>query len=154
MAKYKTYATKESEIQRDWWLVDAEGQNLGRLSTRIAEILRGKHKPTFSPHLDTGDYVVVINAEKITVTGNRLDQKIYWRHTGYPGGIRGITLREQLAKHPERVLEHSVKGMLPSNSALGRAMFKKLKVYTGPTHPHEAQDPKPLKITTRGAKDS
>lgn len=153
MPQHKTYSTKPTDIEREWWLVDAEGQTLGRLATRIAEVLRGKHKPYFAPHLDTGDYVVVINAEKIVVTGRRLDQKIYYRHSNYPGGLKMITLREQLARHPERVIEHAVKGMLPSNSPLGRDMYRKLKVYAGATHPHEAQDPKPLKITTRGAKE-
>ncbi|MEM6284052.1 MAG: 50S ribosomal protein L13 [Chloroflexota bacterium] len=153
MPQHKTVTTKPTDIEREWWVVDAEGQTLGRLATRIAEILRGKHKPYYAPNLDCGDNVIVVNCEKIVVTGNRLDQKRYWRHTGYPGGIRSITLREQLDKHPERVIESAVKGMLPSNSALGRAMLKKMKVYVGPTHPHEAQNPKPLEIQTRGAKE-
>lgn len=146
----KTYSTTPKDIEREWWVVDAEGQTLGRLATRIAEILRGKHKPYFAPHLDTGDFVIVINAEKIHVTGKRLDQKRYWRHTGYPGGIKSRTLREMLDTHPDRVIQKAVKGMLPSNSALGRQMLKKLKVYAGPSHPHEAQNPKPLELTTRG----
>jgi large subunit ribosomal protein L13 len=146
----KTFSTKPTDIEREWWVVDAEGQTLGRLATRIAEILRGKHKPYYAPHLDCGDFIIVVNAEKIHTTGKRLDQKMYWRHSGYPGGIKGVTLREQLANHPERVIRSAVKGMLPSNSALGRAMLRKLKVYAGPAHPHEAQNPKPLVIKTRG----
>ncbi len=146
----KTFSTTPSDIEptRKWWVVDAEGQNLGRLAARIAPLLRGKHKAIFAPHLDVGDYVIVINCEKITVTGNRLDQKMYWRHSGYPGGIKGVPLREQLEKHPERVIKSAVKGMLPSNT-LGRNMLKKLKIYAGPTHPHEAQQPEELKIETR-----
>ena len=136
----KTYVTKPAEVERKWFVVDAEGQNLGRLATDIAQVLRGKHKPTFSPSVDCGDFVVVINAEKIAVTGNRLDQKMYYRHSGYPGGIRSLTLREVLDKHPERALHTAVKGMLPKNR-LGRKMIKKLKVYAGPEHPHEAQQP-------------
>jgi len=150
MPQHKTVTTKPTDIEREWWVVDAEGQTLGRLATRIAEILRGKHKPYFAPYLDCGDYVIVVNCEKIIVTGNRLDEKLYWRHTNYPGGIKNLSLREMLAKHPERVMEKAVKGMLPSNSALGRAMLKKMKVYAGPNHPHEAQNPKTLEIHTRG----
>lgn len=150
MPQHKTYSTKPSDIEREWWVVDAEGQTLGRLATRIATILRGKHKPYFAPHLDCGDYVIVVNAEKIHVTGRRMDQKRYYRHSNYPGGLRSLTLREQLDKHPTRPLELAVKRMLPSNSALGRQMYTKLKVYEGPNHPHEAQNPKTLEITTRG----
>jgi len=139
----KTYATRASDIQREWWVVDADGQNLGRLATRIARILRGKHKPLYSPHLDVGDFVIVINAEKVQVTGRKLDQKVYYRHSNYPGGLKSITLREQLKKHPTRVLESAVRGMLPHNR-LGRRMFKKLKVYAGGEHPHQAQQPQPL----------
>lgn len=141
----KTYATRASDIQREWWVVDADGQNLGRLATRIAHILRGKHKPLYSPHLDVGDFVIVINAERVQVTGRKLDQKIYYRHSNYPGGLKRITLRDQLSKHPTRVLESAVRGMLPHNR-LGRQMFKKLKVYAGSEHPHLAQQPKPLSM--------
>jgi len=141
----KTYTAKPKDIKREWFLVDAEGKTLGRLATKIAEILRGKHKPIYTPHLDCGDYVVVINADKIRVTGRKLDQKIYYRHSGYPGGLKSITLRDQLQKHPERVLEAAVRGMLPKNR-LGRKMFKKLKVYAGDSHPHQAQQPKTLEL--------
>ena len=150
MPQHKTYSTKPSDIEREWWVVDAEGQTLGRLATRIATILRGKHKPYYAPHLDCGDYVIVVNAEKIHVTGQRMDQKRYYRHSNYPGGLRSLTLRQQLEKHPTRPMELAVKRMMPSNSALGRQMFKKLKVYAGPNHPHEGQNPKTLEITTRG----
>jgi large subunit ribosomal protein L13 len=146
----KTYATKPGDIERAWWVVDAEGQTLGRLASRIAPILRGKHKPYYAPNLDTGDYVIVVNSDKIHVTGRRLDQKRYYRYSGYPGGLRSRTLREQMERDSTLVINKAVKGMLPSNSALGRAMLKKLKVYTGPEHPHEAQNPQPLQISTRG----
>jgi large subunit ribosomal protein L13 len=141
----KTYVTKPAEIERNWYVVDAEGETLGRLASRIAVILRGKHKPIYSPSVDCGDYVIVLNADKITVTGQRLDQKVYYRHSGYPSGIKSITLREQLEKHPTRPVELAVKGMLPKNK-LGRKMFKKLKVYTGTEHPHQAQQPVKLEI--------
>ncbi len=141
----KTYVTKPAEVERSWYLVDAEGQTLGRLATKIATILRGKHKPIYSPSVDCGDYVVVINAEKVHVTGRRMDQKKYYRHSGYPGGIKEIGLREQLEKHPNRVIELAVKGMLPKN-VLGRKMFKKLKVYAGPEHNHHAQAPELLEL--------
>ena len=141
----KTYSAKPEDIKREWFLVDAEGKTLGRLASRIAEILRGKHKPLYTPHLDCGDYVIVINADKIRVTGRKLDQKIYYRHSGYPGGLKSITLRDQLQKHPERVLEAAVRGMLPKNR-LGRKMFKKLKVYASDSHPHGAQRPKLLEL--------
>jgi len=141
----KTYTAKPEDIKREWFLVDAEGKTLGRLATKIAEILRGKHKPIYTPHLDCGDYVIVVNADKIRVTGRKLDQKIYYRHSGYPGGLKSITLRDQLQKHPERVLEAAVRGMLPKNR-LGRKMFKKLKVYAGDSHPHQAQQPKTLEL--------
>ncbi|MBU0495772.1 MAG: 50S ribosomal protein L13 [Chloroflexi bacterium] len=141
----KTYATRASDIQRKWWVVDADGQNLGRLATRIAHILRGKHKPIYTPHLDVGDFVVVVNAAKIQVTGRKLDQKMYYRHSNYPGGLKQITLRDQLQRHPNRVLESAVRGMLPHNR-LGRQMFKKLKVYAGSEHPHDAQQPQPLEL--------
>jgi len=150
MPQHKTYSTTPKDIEREWWVVDAEGQTLGRLATRIATILRGKHKPYYAPHLDCGDYVIVVNAEKIHVTGRRMDQKLYYRHSNYPGGLRSITLREQLKKNPTRPMELAVKRMLPSNSSLGRDMYRKLKVYAGPNHPHEAQSPKTLEITTRG----
>ncbi len=143
--KSKTYVTKPGEVERTWYVVDASGQTLGRLASRIAHILRGKHKPTYSPSVDVGDYVIVINAEKVRVTGRKLDQKIYYRHSGYPGGLKQISLRDQLAKHPTRVIEAAVRGMLPRNR-LGRRMFKKLKVYAGPEHPHQAQNPKPLDL--------
>lgn len=143
--KQRTFSPTPEDIQREWWVVDAQGQTLGRLASRIAIILRGKHKPTYTPHMDMGDYVVVINAEKIHVTGRRLDQKLYYRHSGYPGGLRSLTLRQMLNKQPERVLELAVRGMLPKNR-LGRQMYKKLRVYTGDTHPHEAQQPKELEV--------
>lgn len=139
----KTYVTKREDVEREWYVVDASGQTLGRLATRVARVLRGKHKPIYSPSVDAGDYVIVVNAERIHVTGRKLDQKIYYRHTGYPGGLKEITLRNLLQKHPTRVIEHAVRGMLPKNR-LGRRMFKKLKVYAGPDHPHAAQQPKPL----------
>ena len=139
----KTYVTKAKDIQRDWYVVDAEGQNLGRLATRIATVLRGKHKPIFTPGLDCGDFVIVVNAGKITVTGNKLEEKTYYRHSNYPGGLKSISLRDQLEQHPTRVLEAAVKGMLP-RGRLGRALLKKLKIYAAPEHPHEAQQPKPL----------
>jgi len=125
--------------------VDAEGKTLGRLASEIAQVLRGKHKPIYSPHLDCGDHVIVVNAEKVRVTGRKLDQKMYYRHTGYPGGLKSISLRNQLQKHPERVLEAAVRGMLPKNR-LGRKMFKKLKVYAGDSHPHQAQQPRVLEL--------
>ena len=141
----KTYSAREADIERQWYVVDAQGKTLGRLSSEIAKILRGKHKPIYTPHVDCGDYVVVINAEKIWTTGRKLDQKIYYRHSGYPGGLKQITLRDQLDRFPERVIEHAVKGMLPKNR-LVRRMFKKLKVYAGATHPHTAQQPQPLEL--------
>ncbi len=140
-----TFVTKPNDIKHDWYVVDAQGRTLGRLATRIATVLKGKHKPIYSPSMDTGDYVVVINAEKIVATGHKLDEKMYYRHTGYPGGLRQINLRDQLAKHPERVISAAVRGMLPHNR-LGRAMFKKLKVYAGAEHPHAAHKPKTLAL--------
>ncbi|HEY4768810.1 MAG: 50S ribosomal protein L13 [Chloroflexota bacterium] len=136
----KTYAVKASEIERRWWLVDASDQTLGRLATRIATLLEGKHKAIYSPHLDTGDHVVVLNAAKIKVTGNKLTQKQYYRHSNYPGGLKQESLASLLERKPELVIERAVKGMLPQNR-LGRAMFKKLKVYAGADHPHQAQQP-------------
>jgi large subunit ribosomal protein L13 len=141
----RTYSTKPAEIERQWFVVDARGQTLGRLASEIAKILKGKHKPIYTPHLDTGDFVIVINAQKVHVTGNKMDQKMYYRHSGYPGGLKSITLREQLKRHPTRVIRSAVKGMLPHNR-LGRATLKKLKVYAGDAHPHEAQQPKPLEF--------
>jgi large subunit ribosomal protein L13 len=139
----KTYYPKAGEITREWILVDANDQNLGRLSSRIATLLIGKHKPMFTPGVDTGDFVVVVNAERIRVTGNKLEDKIYYHHTGYPGGIKAISLKDLLVKHPDRVIRRAVWGMLPHNK-LGRRLLKKLKVYAGPDHPHEAQNPKAL----------
>jgi large subunit ribosomal protein L13 len=136
----KTYAVKASEIERQWWVVDAADQTLGRLATRIATLLEGKHKPTYSPHIDTGDHVVVVNASRIKVTGNKLVQKRYYRHSGYPGGLKEESLQALMARKPELVIERAVKGMLPQNR-IGRAMIKKLKVYGGPEHPHQAQQP-------------
>jgi large subunit ribosomal protein L13 len=141
----KTYSAKPGEITRDWYVVDAEGQTLGRLATQIADTLRGKRKPQYTPHTDTGDFVIVVNAEKIHVTGQKLDQKKYWRHSGYPGGIKNRTLREQLERRPTEVIRKAVKGMLPRNR-LAAAQLTKLKVYAGPDHPHEAQAPKPLEV--------
>jgi large subunit ribosomal protein L13 len=139
----KTYYPKAGEITSEWYLVDANDQNLGRLATKISTVLLGKHKTTFTPGVDMGDFVVVVNAERVRVTGNKLDDKMYHRHSGYPGGLKSITLRQQLAKHPERVLRSAVWGMLPHNK-LGRRLIKKLKSYAGPDHPHEAQQPEPL----------
>ena len=140
-----TYVTKPDEVERDWYVVDAEGQTLGRLATRLATVLRGKHKPIYSPSVDCGDYVIVVNAEKIHVTGRRRDQKVYYSHSGYTGGLKEITLRQQLDTKPERVIESAVRGMLPKNK-LGRKMIRKRKVYSGPEHPHDAQQPMPLNI--------
>ena len=141
----KTYTARAEDIEREWFLVNAEGKTLGRLASEIAQVLRGKHKPIYTPHLDCGDFVIVVNAEKVRVTGRKLDQKMYYRHTGYPGGIKSISLRNQLQKHPERVLQAAVRGMLPKNR-LGRKMLKKLKVYAGNSHPHQAQQPKVLEL--------
>lgn len=141
----KTYWTKEEDVERKWFVVDADGETLGRLASRIATVLRGKHKPIYNPAVDTGDYVIVVNAEKIHTTGQRLDQKKYYRHSGYPGSMKERTLREMLEKHPDRVIEKAVRGMLPKN-VLGRKMARKLKVYAGPEHPHQAQQPEPLEF--------
>jgi len=141
----KTYTPKPEDIEREWFLVDAEGKTLGRLASKIAEVLRGKHKPVYTPHLDCGDYVIVVNADKVQATGQKLDQKIYYRHSGYPGGLKSINLRDQLQKHPQRVVEAAVRGMLPKNP-LGRKMLTKLKVYAGDSHPHQAQQPKVLEV--------
>ena len=139
----KTYTAKPGEIERSWYVVDAESKTLGRLATQIADVLRGKGKPAYTAHVDTGDFVIVVNAEKIHVTGQKLDQKIYYRHSGYPGGLRSRTLREQLERRPEEVIRRAVRGMLPKNR-LAAAQLKKLKVYAGPDHPHAAQNPEPL----------
>lgn len=141
----KTYSAKPEEVERKWYIVDATDQTLGRMATQIATILRGKHKPMFTPHVDCGDYVIVINAEKIHVTGNKMEDKMYYRHSGYPGGLRQMPLKTMLAKHPDRVISEAVRRMLPKNN-LGRLMLKKLKVYAGPDHPHEAQQPEPLEL--------
>ena len=141
----KTYVAKPTDRQRDWYLVDAEGRTLGRLATGIADTLRGKLKPEYTPHIDTGDFVVVVNAEKITVTGDKRAQKRYWRHSGYPGGIKSRTLEEMLERRPEEVIRKAVKGMLPRNR-LARKQITKLKVYAGPEHPHQAQQPQPLEV--------
>ncbi|TKJ39797.1 50S ribosomal protein L13 [candidate division LCP-89 bacterium B3_LCP] len=139
----KTYHSKPAEIERKWYIVDAEDLILGRIATKIATVLRGKHKAIFSPHLDTGDFVVVVNAEKVRLTGKKEQQKTYFRHTGYPGGEIFTKVAQVRAQHPERIIEHAVKGMLP-RGPLGRRQFRKLKVYAGPDHPHEAQHPEPL----------
>ncbi len=141
----KTFSAKPETVKRDWYVIDAENKVLGRLSTEIARRLRGKHKPEYTPHVDTGDYIVVINAEKVAVTGNKEKGKNYYRHTGYPGGLKTISLEKQRAEHPERIIEAAVKGMLPKNS-LGRAMYRKLKVYAGTEHQHSAQQPKLLEL--------
>ncbi len=141
----KTWNAKPGEVTRRWYLVDAEGKTLGRLATQIADTLRGKRKPEYTPHVDTGDFVVVVNADKIAVTGKKLDEKIYYRHSGYPGGLRGRPLREELRRRPTEVLRKAVKGMLPRNR-LARAQLAKLKIYAGPEHPHQAQSPEPMKL--------
>ena len=141
----KTYVATPATRQRDWWIVDAEGKTLGRLATQIANVLRGKRKPEYTPHCDTGDFVVVVNAEKIAVTGNKRESKLYYRHSGYPGGIRSRTLGELLERRPEEVIRRAVKGMLPRNR-LARQQLVKLKVYAGPEHPHAAQQPKTMEV--------
>jgi large subunit ribosomal protein L13 len=146
-ATVKTYQATAQDRERDWWVVDADGKTLGRLASQIAEVLRGKRKPTYTPHVDVGDFVIVINAEKIAVTGKKLTDKRYYRHSGYPGGIRSRTLGEMLDRRPEEVIRKAVKGMLPRNR-LARAQLTKLKVYAGPDHPHAAQKPKKLEIQT------
>ncbi|MDD3744127.1 MAG: 50S ribosomal protein L13 [Lentimicrobiaceae bacterium] len=144
---YKTLSAKPDNIQKNWVLVDAEGQTLGRLSSKVANLLRGKHKTNFTPHMDCGDYVIVINAEKIQLTGKKMTDKVYVRHTGYPGGQRFTTPRELMLKHPERIIEHAIKGMLPGNR-LGSALFRNLKVYVGPEHPHQAQQPQLINLNS------
>ena len=141
----KTFSAKSADVKRDWYIVDATGKVLGRVAAEIARRLRGKHKPEFTPHVDTGDYIVVVNAEKLRVTGNKAKDKLYHRHTTYPGGLRTTNFEKMQAKHPERVLQLAVKGMLPKGP-LGYAMIKKMKIYPGAEHPHSAQQPKPLQI--------
>jgi large subunit ribosomal protein L13 len=141
----KTFSPKPEDIRRDWFVVDAQDKILGRLASNVAQRLRGKHKPEFAPHVDNGDFIIVVNAAQIKVTGNKMETKMYHRHSGYPGGIKSRTLTEQLAHKPEEVILHAVRGMLPKNR-LGRALLKKLKVYPGAEHPHEAQNPKPLEF--------
>jgi large subunit ribosomal protein L13 len=143
----KTYVAKPSDRERHWVLVDASGKTLGRLATQIADALRGKRKPEYTPHIDVGDFVVVVNAEKVSVTGNKREQKRYYRHSGYPGGLRSRTLGDQLERRPEEVIRRAVRGMLPRNR-LGRKQLTKLRVYAGPDHPHAAQKPQPLEIET------
>jgi large subunit ribosomal protein L13 len=144
----KTYYAKPREVEREWVLIDATDQILGRVAAKAAHILRGKHKPQYTPHVDTGDFVVIINAEKIALSGNKAASKEYYRHSGYPGGLKVTSYEEAMAKHPKRIIEHAVKGMLPKNT-LGRAMGKKLKVYAGSEHPHMAQKPKEIKMEDR-----
>lgn len=141
----KTFVLRQEDIQREWFLVDAEGQTLGRLASLIARVLRGKHKPTYTPYLDMGDFVIVINADKIQVTGRKMDQKMYYRHSGYMGGLKDRNLREQFERHPEDVIKLAVKGMLPRNR-LSRQIIKKLKIYAGPEHPHQAQQPRVMEL--------
>lgn len=141
----KTYTVKAADIEREWFVVDARDRVLGRLASQVAHVLRGKHKPTYSPHLDVGDYVVVVNAAEVRLTGNKADQKEYFRHSGYMGGGRAVSYRAMMERYPERVIELAVKGMLPKNK-LGRRMIKKLKVYAGPEHPHAPQSPRPLEL--------
>jgi large subunit ribosomal protein L13 len=148
----KTWNAKPHEVERRWYVVDAEGETLGRLATRIADTLRGKRKPGYTPHVDTGDFVIVVNAEKVAVTGKKLQQKMYYRHSGYPGGLKMRTLSEQLERRPTEVVRTAVKGMLPRNK-LSRAQIGKLKVYAGPEHPHEAQQPEPLPGPSRKARN-
>ena len=143
----KTFSAKPEEVRRDWYLVDATGKTLGRLSTEIARRLRGKHKPEYTPHVDTGDYIVVVNAEKIRVTGKKLKDKMYYRYTGYVGNLKSMPLEKLMEQHPERALQYAVKGMMPRNT-LGRKMLSKLRVFAGPEHNHEAQQPIPLEINT------
>ena len=139
----KTYIPKADDLSSEWILVDANDQFLGRLATQIASLLLGKHKPSFTPGVEGGDFVIVVNAERIRVTGNKLDDKVYYHHSGYPGGIKSITLRQQLVKHPDRVIKSAVWGMIP-HSKFGHSLIKRLKIYAGPEHPHEAQNPRPL----------
>jgi len=142
----RTFSPKAGDVQRKWHVVDASDVVLGRLASHVASLLRGKHKPIYAPHVDTGDFVIVVNARNVAISGNKLEQKRAYRHSGYPGGLRSVTYRDLLERHPERVVEKAVRGMLPKNS-LGRKMFSKLKVYAGPDHPHQAQQPEPYTIT-------
>jgi len=148
----KTYQATPQDRERVWYVVDAQGKTLGRLATQIADVLRGKRKPTYTPHVDVGDFVIVVNAEKISVTGDKREKKLYWRHSGYPGGIRSRTLADLLEKRPEEVIRRAVKGMLPRNR-LARQQLRKLKVYAGPDHPHQAQQPEQLEIVMRWRPD-
>lgn len=141
----RTYSPKKGEVTRQWYVVDAEGKTLGRLASAIAQTLRGKHKPVYAPHMDMGDYVIVVNADKVAVTGNKETEKFYYRHSGYPGGLRAVALREVRANHPDRILRAAVRGMLPRNT-LGEEQLRKLKLYVGPTHPHAGQNPQELKV--------
>ena len=145
MATGRTYSAKPGEVQRNWYLVDARGKVLGRLASEVATVLRGKRKPQFTPHVDTGDFVIVVNAEKVRLTGKKLRQKVYYRASGYPGGLKATTADAMLKKHPERVIQHAVRGMLPK-SKLGDLLYRKLKVYAGGNHPHQAQKPVPLEM--------
>lgn len=147
----KTYSAKAADVQRKWYVVDAEGKTLGRLATTVAATLRGKHKPMYTPHVDTGDFVVVINAEKIKVTGNKETQKFYYRHSNYPGGLKTTSLKDMRARFPDRIIESAVRGMLPTSN-LGRQQLKKLKVYAGTSHPHDAQNPTPLELDETAAR--
>jgi len=140
-----SYSVKKDDIKREWYIIDAEGQTLGRLASKVAKILQGKHKPIYTPHMDTGDFVIIINAEKIKVTGNKANTKVYRKHSGYPGGLKEVSYKALLEKQPEQIIRHSVKGMMPK-TILGKQMFKKLKVYAGPNHPHQAQKPKEIDL--------
>lgn len=144
----RTYSPKASEISREWWVIDAEGMVLGRLATEVARVLRGKHKAMFTPHLDCGDHVIIVNADKVVLTSDKADKKVLWRHSGFPGGIKSMSYREALDRKPAEAVRRTVKGMLPKNR-LGAQMLTKLKVYAGPTHPHAAQQPKELEIDSR-----
>ena len=141
----RTYSAKEADIKRKWYVVNAEGKTLGRLATQVAIVLRGKHKPIFTPHVDTGDHVIVVNAEKVHLTGDKVRQKTYYRHSGYPGGLKSETVKDVLARKPSAILERAIKGMLPK-TPLGKQMARKLNVYAGPTHPHQAQRPEALSL--------
>lgn len=148
----RTYSATSADVQRKWYVVDAEGKTLGRLATTVASTLRGKHKPTYTPHVDTGDFVVVINAEKIKVTGNKETQKVYYRHSNYPGGLKATTLKDMRKRFPDRIIENAVKGMLPTSN-LGRQQLKKLKIYAGTSHPHEAQNPTMLDLDASATRE-
>jgi len=141
----KTFSAKPHETERSWWIVDLDGKTVGRVATQIASVLRGKHKPTYTPHMDEGDFVIVVNAEKVVFTGRKTQQKTYWRHSGFPGGIKSMTADKMLQRHPERVILEAVRGMLPKGP-LGRKMIRKFKIYTGPDHPHAAQQPESMDV--------